>query len=97
VPLNAVVVPSVAELPTCQKTLHACVPPVRSTVLPVAVVNVEPLWKMKTAFGSPPPLSVRVPVKSSELADWYVPGVKVNPPRVPAATVANGVSPAATR
>jgi hypothetical protein len=66
-------------------------------VLPVAVVNVDAAWKMKTAFGSPPPFSVRVPVKESELPDWYTPGVSVNPPRVPAATVLKGVSPAATR
>jgi hypothetical protein len=42
VPTNEVVVPSVAELPTCQKTLHACAPPVRTTELPVAVVKVDP-------------------------------------------------------
>ncbi len=43
VPLNDVVVPSVAEEPTCQKTLHAWAPPERATALPVAVVSVDPL------------------------------------------------------
>jgi RecA/RadA recombinase len=41
-PLNCVVVPSVAELPTCQNTLHACAPFSRATTLPDAVVNVDP-------------------------------------------------------
>ena len=41
-PLNWVVVPSVAELPTCQNTLHACAPFSRATTLPDAVVNVDP-------------------------------------------------------
>ena len=54
--------PRVAELPTCQKTLHACAPFSRSTVLLEAVINVDPAWKMKTALASPCPLSVTVPV-----------------------------------
>ena len=43
VPLNDVVVPNVAEEPTCQKTLHDWAPPARATELPVAVVSVDPL------------------------------------------------------
>ena len=35
VPRNVVFVPSVAELPTCQKTLHAVAPLIRFTVLPM--------------------------------------------------------------
>ena len=54
VPRNVEPVPSVAELPTCQKTLQACAPLIRLTVLADAVVSVEPAWKTKTAFGSPP-------------------------------------------
>ena len=45
--------PSVAELPTCQKTLQASAPLMRSTMLPVAVMSVVAVWKMNTASGSP--------------------------------------------
>ena len=40
-PLNVVVVPSVAELPTCQKTLQDWAPLMRLTVLAEAVVSVR--------------------------------------------------------
>src|ERR1017187_4416144 len=54
VPLKIVLVPRVAELPTCQKTLEAWAPPMRFTaLLPAAVVSVVPIWKMKTEFGLP--------------------------------------------
>ncbi len=43
VPAKFVVVPRVAELPTCQKTLHACAPFSNTTLLDEAVVRVEPL------------------------------------------------------
>ena len=62
-------VPSVAELRTCQKTFDACAPPVKSTLLPDAVMSVEPIWKMKTALGLPWALRVSVPVIPSEEAD----------------------------
>jgi len=39
-------VPNVAELPTCQNTLEACAPLMRTTVLPDAVVSVLGDWKM---------------------------------------------------
>jgi hypothetical protein len=42
VPTNAVDVPKVAELPTCQKTLQACAPPSSVTALPDAVTRDEP-------------------------------------------------------
>ncbi len=42
VPANDVDVPSVAEDPTCQKTLQACAPLISTTELLVAVVRVEP-------------------------------------------------------
>ena len=69
VPLKVVLVPRVAELPTCQKTLEATAPPMSATaLLPAAVVSVLPIWKMKTAFGSPLPLRVTVPVMPTEVA-----------------------------
>jgi hypothetical protein len=73
VPAKVVVVSSVAELPTCQKTLQACAPLVSRTVEPGAVMSVLPAWKMKT----PSPLSVSVPVRNSEELKQYVPGVSV--------------------
>lgn len=52
-PRNTELVPRVAELPTCQKTLHACVPLINATVLDDDVISVDPAWKTKTASGSP--------------------------------------------
>jgi hypothetical protein len=47
VPANVVLVPSVAELPTCQKTSADVAPPLRMTSLSfAAVVSVETIWKM---------------------------------------------------
>jgi len=43
VPAKFVVVPRVAELPTCQNTLQACAPFSSTTVLDDAVVSVEPI------------------------------------------------------
>jgi hypothetical protein len=61
--------PSVAELPICQKTLHAWAPFSSFTSLEAAVVSPLPTWKMNTALGSPCPSSVTVPVSPSvELA-----------------------------
>ena len=51
VPTKRVPVPSVAEEPTCQKTLHACAPLTSWTVVFEPVISVEPIWKMNTAFG----------------------------------------------
>jgi hypothetical protein len=68
-PLKREVVPSVAELPTCQKTLQAWASPRSTTRLPDAVVTVEPNQKMKTAWGSPWASSVRSPVRPSDDAD----------------------------
>ena len=53
VPTKVLVVPRVAELVTCQKTLQACAVPTSATVLLEWVVSVEPTWKMNTAVGSP--------------------------------------------
>ena len=52
-PANVVVVPSVAELPTCQNTLQCEPPLITTTDEPLAVVSVLPIWKMKTALGLP--------------------------------------------
>jgi len=57
-PLNVVVVPIVAEMPTSQKTLHALPPPAMTTDEALAVVNVLPIWKTQT----PVPLRVNLPV-----------------------------------
>ena len=61
-PANDVVVPSVAELPTCQNTLPANPPLLMTTDEALAVVSVLPILKMKTALALPWALSVRIPV-----------------------------------
>lgn len=67
VPTNEVSVPSVAELPICQKTPQG--PPLMIATLELlAVVRVLPVLKMKTPLGSPKPLRVRVPVSCAEVA-----------------------------
>jgi hypothetical protein len=58
VPSNVVVVPRVAELPTCQKMLHVL--PVPTTDEPDPVVSVLPILKTQTSVGRP--LRVSVPV-----------------------------------
>lgn len=52
-PLKFELIPSVAELPTCQKTLQACAPFKRFTTLNPAVVSVVADLKINIAFGSP--------------------------------------------
>jgi hypothetical protein len=81
VPTKCVRVPRVAELPICQNTLQEVAPLTRSTRLSLAVVNVEPAWKMKTEFGSPLPFSVSVPVSPTDDAELYTPGSSFFPPR----------------
>ena len=53
VPLKTELIPIVAELPTCQKTLAAWAPPLRITWRLVVVTSVEAIWKIQTALGSP--------------------------------------------
>jgi hypothetical protein len=65
-PLNAVVVPSVAEVPTCQNTLQGEAPLIRTTDDADAVVSVLPILKAQTALGSPWALSVSAPVNPTE-------------------------------
>ena len=66
VPWNAVFVPSVAELPTCQKTLFAEAPLISVTLELLAVVSVLPIWKTKTAFGLPRPFRTRAVFSCAE-------------------------------
>ena len=65
VPTKRVPLPSVAEEPTCQKTLHACAPPTSETLVFDSVISVEPTWKMNTALGSPSAFRVTLPDDSS--------------------------------
>ena len=63
-------VPSVADVPTCQKILQAWAPPARSTLRPDVVVRVVAIWKTNTALASPPASSMRSPDEiSSEDVD----------------------------
>jgi hypothetical protein len=64
-PRNAESAPSVAELPSCQKTLQAWAVPTRLTMLFAAVMTVVAERKMKIASGSPCASSVTVPVMSN--------------------------------
>ena len=61
VPTNDELLPSVAELPTCQNTLQACAPPESVIVFDVAVTRSEVAWKTHTELASP--VSVRLPIK----------------------------------
>ena len=65
-PWNAVVVPMVAELPTCQKTLQSFPPLTTRTEELLAVVSVLPIWKTKSASGSPCASSVSAPVSCAD-------------------------------
>ena len=72
--------PRVALLPTCQKTLAAVAPLIRTTWLPVVVIRVEPIWKIKMGFEAFRPSKVTGPVIASELGSVYRPGASVCPP-----------------
>ncbi|GAA3121106.1 hypothetical protein GCM10020254_80430 [Streptomyces goshikiensis] len=50
-PLKKDEVLTVAELPTCQKTLQACAPLISWTLLPTSMIKVVGIWKMKTELG----------------------------------------------
>jgi hypothetical protein len=65
-PLKVVVVPSVAELPTCQNTLQGEALLIRTTDDADAVVSVLPILKTQTALGSPWALSVSAPVNPTD-------------------------------
>lgn len=53
--------PRVAELPTCQNTLHGSAPLMSETTLELPVMRVLADWKIQTALGSPAASRVRVP------------------------------------
>jgi len=61
-PANVVVVPRVADEPTCQNTLRLKAPLIKEIDELVAVVRVVPIWKIKTALESPRASRVSVPV-----------------------------------
>jgi hypothetical protein len=94
VPRNIELVPSVAELPICQKTWQDWAPFTRLMLLADSVVRAEPAWKTKTESSLPPPLRVSVPVSFIDEAELYTPGLSVIPPRS-AAIGDVGPSPAA--
>lgn len=96
VPLKDVFVSSVAELPTCQKTLHAWAPLMRATVAEGPVIRVSAIWKMKTALGSPCASRVRVPVMPIGPEAKYTPEFRVWPTRSPA-MLASGARLVASR
>src|SRR6187549_888225 len=97
VPTKTDVEPKVADVPTCQKTLAALAPFVRKTWRPDVVVNVDAIWKMKTASGSPCPSSVRLPDEiASDEVDLYRPGGRVWPPRLPEMVTGHRTRPAAS-
>ena len=65
-PVNAVVVPRVAELPIFQKRALPRPLLVKTTAELLAVVSVLPIWKTKTAFESPRASRVSVPVNCAD-------------------------------
>jgi hypothetical protein len=65
-PMNDVVVPSVAELPICQATPHGLPPLIKRTDDELAVVNVLPVLKMKVAAAFPCAFNVKVPVNPAD-------------------------------
>ena len=64
VPLKFVVVPNVADDPTCQNTSQGVTPPDSTTELADAVINVETAWKMKVEPAGP--VRVSCPVSPSD-------------------------------
>ncbi len=79
-PWNAVVVLSVAELPTRQNTLQALPPLMMSTDEAEAVTSVLSMLKTQTEFGSPAASRVRMPVMAAEDGKQWTPGASVEPP-----------------
>ena len=84
VPLNTLVVPNVAELPTCQNMLEAKAPPLNITLRPDVIVRVVAIWIINIASGLPFASNVRSPDEiASDEVDLYNPGVRVSPPILP--------------
>ena len=80
-PRNVEPVPKVAELPTCQKTLHSLPPLIKSTTEALPVARVDPIWKTQTALVLPPASRVRIPFSLAVLAKTYVPATRTKPPK----------------
>jgi serine/threonine-protein kinase len=79
---NTEVVPSIAEVPTCQKTLAARAPPERMIWMPLPMVSEEAIWKIQTSVELP--ARVRLdPVIATVLVNLYRPGTRVSPPMFP--------------
>jgi hypothetical protein len=66
VPLMFAPVPIVAEVPTCQKTLQACAPPEKFTVLELLKTRLDDAWKIQTSLALP--LKVTLPVRLAVVA-----------------------------
>ena len=80
-PAKAASVPSVAELPIAQKTLHACARPVSCTRLFDAAVSV-PACKTKTASGRPGRRASRRRSARARTRAGATPAVRNSPPSV---------------
>ena len=65
-PTNVVLVPSVAELPTCQNTLQRLPLLITLTDELLAVVSVLPILKTHTALALPPALRMSAPVNPAD-------------------------------
>jgi len=63
VPEKLVPLPSVAELPTTQRTSSAFEPGLKTTLLFAAVMRVDVASKIQTGFATPLGSSVRVPMR----------------------------------
>ena len=80
VPTKVDLAPNVAELPTCQKTLQAWAPFVRTIWLSAPVFRADPTWMRKTAPGSFWPSNVRIALALRLMTvAWYIPEKRVNP------------------
>src|SRR4029078_8497807 len=80
-PTSEVEVPTVADEPTCQNTLHGDPLPLMITDELEAVVSVLPILKIHIAAALPWPFSVRVPVSWAGEEEQYTRGVSPWPPR----------------
>jgi hypothetical protein len=65
-PIKSVPVPRVAELPTCQKTLHCWPPLIISTLASLAVIRVLAILNTQTELALPSALRVSVPVSPAD-------------------------------
>ena len=97
-PWNEVVVPRVAELPTCQNMFGSVLGLlvrllIKTTDELLAVVSVLPIWKTNSEPGMP--LSVSVPVSWAGPAKKYTPAISVCPPKFCPVNVPVRVKPAA--